>query len=290
MCAQVLDPPKAEAFRPDWSQILVDAVNKPGVISSAYRAFWNYSTGNQLLAMFECLIRKIEIGPIHTFAGWIRLNRHVRKGEKAITLCMPVTMKRSSKVENGLSKENSSTLDNQQSTAASFTRFVYRPHWFVLAQTDGESYTPLAIPAWDERQACHVLMIDRESFRHTDGNVQGYAHEKQFAVSSIAYLPLRTMFHEIAHIVLGHTAEQVGLSDADERTPRDVREVEAEAVSLICCQSLGLPGEELSRGYLQHWLGQQKIEDRTAQRIFHAADRILKAGLPPATTPDGSGL
>jgi antirestriction protein ArdC len=69
------------------------------------------------------------------------------------------------------------------------------------------------------------------------------------------------------------------MSDGDEITPRDIREVEAEAVALICCQSLGLPGEEFSGGYLQHWLGKEKIEERSAQRIFKAADSILKAGL-----------
>ncbi len=77
----------------------------------------------------------------------------------------------------------------------------------------------------------------------------------------------------------------MGMSDGDERTPRDVRKVEAEAVTLICCQSLGLPGEEFSRGYLQHWLGKQKIEERSVHRIFTAADRILKAGRPPVETP-----
>lgn len=167
-------------------------------------------------------------------------------------------------------------------------RFVYRPNWFVLSQTDGEAYPPLAIPTWEERQACHVLMIDREPFHHLNGNVQGYAQAKTYAVSPLAYLPHRTMFHEIAHLVLGHTEESMGMSDSGEQTPKDIREVEAEAVSLICCQSLGLPGAEFSRGYLQHWLGSKKIEDRTAHRIFHAADRILKAGLPTQSVPPAS--
>jgi antirestriction protein ArdC len=129
-------------------------------------------------------------------------------------------------------------------------------------------------------------MIDRVSFRHTDGNAQGYAVGREFAVSPLAYLPHRTAFHEIAHIALGHTAESTGMSDGDERSPRDVREVEAEAVSLICCQSLGLPGEEFSRGYLQHWLGKQKIEERSIHRIFKAADQILKAGRPQSAVPE----
>jgi antirestriction protein ArdC len=104
----------------------------------------------------------------------------------------------------------------------------------------------------------------------------------------VAFLPHRTCFHEIAHIVLGHTQELQGLSDGDETTPRDVREVEAEAVALICCQALGLPGEAFSRGYLQHWLGYKQIEDRSAQRIFHAADTILRAGRVDPARPNNS--
>lgn len=81
-------------FRVDWAALLLDAVNKPGVISTAYSRFWNYSTGNQLLALWQCMLRGLEPGPINTFLGWIDLERHVKKGEKALTLCMPVTVKR----------------------------------------------------------------------------------------------------------------------------------------------------------------------------------------------------
>ena len=31
-----------------------------------------------------------------------------------------------------------------------FTRFVYRPNWFVLAQTDGAPIDEPTIPAWDQ--------------------------------------------------------------------------------------------------------------------------------------------
>ena len=65
----------ASRAAPDWAQLLVDAVNKPGVLSSAYQRFWNYSVGNQLLAMIECMLRNIAPGPIHTFNGWLELGR-----------------------------------------------------------------------------------------------------------------------------------------------------------------------------------------------------------------------
>jgi hypothetical protein len=57
----------------------------------AYSLFHNYSLSNQLAAMAECVERGIEPGPINTFPGWLSLNRQVRRGEKAIELCMPLT-------------------------------------------------------------------------------------------------------------------------------------------------------------------------------------------------------
>src|SRR6266700_6373594 len=77
-----------------WSAILADAVAKPGVIHDAYHRFWNYSAGNQLLAWFQCVSRKLDPGPINTFLGWVDCGRHVRRGEKALTLCMPVKVNR----------------------------------------------------------------------------------------------------------------------------------------------------------------------------------------------------
>ena len=74
-----------------WAALLQEAVSKPGYIHEAYSRFHNYSLGNQLLALFQCLVRGIQAGPLATFPRWKELGRHVKKGEKALTLCMPLT-------------------------------------------------------------------------------------------------------------------------------------------------------------------------------------------------------
>ena len=63
-----------------------------------------------------------------------------------------------------------------------------------------------------------------------------------------------------------------------EQTPRNLREVDAEAVALLLCESLELPGAEFCRGYIQSWLRGDTIPEKSAQKIFGAADRILRAG------------
>ena len=259
---------------PKFLDLLARAVSEPGVISRAYRAFHGYSIGNQILALVQCAERGITPGPIATFMGWKEKRRFVRKGEKAITLCMPVTCKR---------KADDAATDAPESEqeAATFTRFVYRPHWFVLAQTDGQAIEPPPIPDWDSARALETLGITEEPFALTDGNCQGYARQLSISVSPVAELPHKTRFHELAHVVLGHTSEsEAGLTDS-ELTPRSLREVEAEAVALVCLEALGLPGADHCRGYIQHWNIQRDAEpipERSAQRIFKAADQILKAG------------
>jgi len=275
----------------DWSSLLVDAVSRPGIISSAYSRFWNYSVGNQILALFQCIERAIEPGPIHTFKGWLHLGRHVRKGEKAITLCMPVSVKRklnrqkleappANAIEGAARQSNyPAGVSATEDVTANVTFFTFKPRWFVLSQTEGENYQPQELPEWSESRALPALCIERMKFQRTDGNCQGYALERSVSVSPIAVLPHKTLLHEIAHVLLRHTAEGSRMDDY-EFTPRNLREVEAECVALICCESLELPGSAECRGYIQHWLGKEMIPDRSAQRIFKAADQILRAGRP----------
>ena len=108
-----------------FAALLQSAVHEPGILSQAYQQFHTYSLGNQLLALFQCHERNIAPGPINTFPGWKALGRHVRKGQKAITLCMPITVKR---------KAESVDPDTDEPRDV-ITRFVYKARWFVLSQT-----------------------------------------------------------------------------------------------------------------------------------------------------------
>jgi antirestriction protein ArdC len=247
------------------ADLLRSAVTDPGVVSSAYQQFHNYSLGNQLLAWAQCIARGIQPGPMATFPRWKELGRYVRKGEKAMTLCQPVTIKRTTQGDDG-------TDDTDL-----FTRFTYRPRWFVLAQTEGTDLPQITTPVWDSDRALAVLDITEVPFDATDGNVLGFARDRTIAVSPLNPLPHKTRFHELGHVLLGHTIE--GDRHDGELTPRNLRECEAEAVALLCCAALDLPGVEFSRGYIQSWWGAgNPIPERSAQRILKAADQILRAG------------
>ena len=102
------------------------------------------------------------------------------------------------------------------------------------------------------RAALDALDIQQTPFTETDGNCQGYARKRQIAINPVAQLPHKTLFHETAHVILGHTSE-ADFTDT-ERTPKNLREVEAEAVALLCCEALNLEGADYCRGYIQNWL------------------------------------
>ena len=269
---------KQSADIPKWSALLVEAVNKPGLIMKAYSNFHSYSLGNQLLALVQCQMRGLQPGPINTFPKWRELGRHVKRGERALMLCMPITRKR-----------RNETTDEQADGESTFTSFVYKSRWFVLTQTEGEDLQPQVIPDWDANRALTALAIDQIPFDSTDGNCQGFARRRQIAINPVAQLPHKTLFHELAHVVIGHTTE-TDLADT-ERTPRNLREVEAESVALLCCEALNLEGADYARGYIQNWLCQgtgynsEAIPEKSAQKIFRVADQILRAGRPTKEQP-----
>jgi antirestriction protein ArdC len=257
-----------ENHRALWEELLREAVEKPGRLLAAYTAFHNYSFGNALLALEQCVRRNLQPGPLNTYRGWLKRKRQVRQGETGITLCMPMPFKQTA--TNELIEEESK---NSQTRYA----FRFRAYWFVLSQTEGAELCVEPIPGFDLDTALVNLHIQRITFDQLSGNVQGFARHRDIAINPLAALPYKTTLHEIAHVVLGHTTSET-LVDS-EHTPRHLCEVEAESVALICCETLGLEGGEFCRGYIQHWLKMEKeIPNKSAARIFAAATSILKAG------------
>lgn len=250
----------------DYSVYLKDILEKPSFLSRAYSIFHNYSLLNQTLAYSQLMGRDdVEIGPIASYKKWQSLGRQVKKGAKAISLIMPVLIDKKD--------ENGNKIGDEKMQI-----FLMRNNWFSISQTEGDDYQhEEKSPEWDKDKALEALGITEETFADVRGNVQGYATGESIAINPIAEYPHKTRFHEIAHVVLGHTKEHT-LMDS-ETTPKDIREIEAESCSYILCQLLDLGGASESRGYIKSWLrGRNEIPSKSAQRIFGAVDKILKAG------------
>lgn len=257
--------PKKHDAPVTWPALLHQAVNTPGHAAKCYSMFHNYSFGNQLLALWQMTDRGIDIGPIATFKKWKSLGRSVRKGSKAMLLCVPVKARRT--IENEL---------GEKETIYITVGFDYKCQWFAVAQTDGEDVQPDPVPGWDLDRAMRNLKIERVNFDMVNGNCQGYAHKRTVALNPVAQHATRTMLHELAHVALGHTDDMTTSDEA--RTPRNVAELEAEAVAYLLCDTFNLGGQDESRNYIQNWYKENTVPDENAQRIFKVAQQILAAG------------
>ena len=276
---------KEKSNKLDWNALFEQALTQPGVMSKAYSVFYEYSLGNAFLAASQLIERKLPISPIASFNKWKELGRMVKKGEKAIALVMPVTVKSKSKDEGEDGGVNTESGSNTQAKSSGRTIFILKNNWFALCQTDGAEHAhEVVIPKWDKARALASLGITEQDFKSMSGNAQGYAipNEKKLAINPLAALPWKTTFHEMAHCLL-HSAE-AQMADG-ELLQRCIKEAEAESVAYLCCATLELPGLEQSRAYIQHWLGSEEqseeFKKKSAARVFAAANKILKAGAEP---------
>ncbi len=255
----------------DWNQLLHEALTMPGKLSSAYFAMHNYSLCNRVLATAQLNERGLPVSPIASFNRWKELGRKVKKGEKALALFLPIKIR----------KRNDASDANEETEKIPFKGFILKKFWFSMNQTEGEAYEPeLLVPEWNYATALAALGIREEVFSDINGNKMGYSVpcEGVIAVNPLNPLPWKTRFHEMAHCLL-HT-EAAMLSDG-KVLDDSLIEVEAESVAYLCCSSLGLPGLEESRGYIQYWLRKSKsrqLAGKNIQRVFGAANKILSAG------------
>src|SRR5436190_3052901 len=175
--------PMPDTQHATWGELLRYAVEKPGRMLEAYTAFHNYSFGNALLALEQCIRRDLQPGPLNTYRGWLEKRRQVRKGEKGITLCMPMPFKRAAQ-----SDDAQDEIDEPQTCYA----FRFRAYWFVLAQTEGEETYVAPIPGFDMETALTTLNITRTPFDEMNGNIQGFAKRREIAINPVATLPHKT--------------------------------------------------------------------------------------------------
>lgn len=271
---------------PDWGAIFDRIVRGEVSLASSYWMFHKFSLGNQALAMCEMMIRGIPIGPIATFNAWRKAGRIVKRGEKAISLWMPVTTEK--EVTDRQTGEKKKQIKRF---------FIMRPRWFAYAQTEPveqgeggplvvEQAVAAAVPQWDKARALAALGLREVPFEHVNGTVLGYARPSEgvLALSPLLHEGnyLATLFHEIAHCLLHK--QEAGTFEDGARMGTDMQEVEAEATAFLCLEALGLPGLERARGYILSWMREggplvvEQFRKQGVSRAFHAADRILKAG------------
>ena len=269
----------------DFRAVLVDALTVPGKLSNAYSLFYKYSFLNMILVY----IQTGRLEPIGNFKFWTeKLGRKIVSGPgSALFINHPYPVYKRDEAGNIVVKDGRKVI--------AFMRFYPKASVFQLSQTDGPELVLPDLPDWDKDVALKELDIEEVPFSHHDGNVQGYSAGRKLALNPVAASPFKTLIHEMAHIVLGHTDED---NIREYQRHRGIREFQAEATALLVCKELDVEGfdDSASRAYIQSWLSRdgrgasdflerqgvsgkvELIDDDVVREIFSAVDKILTAG------------
>lgn len=281
----------SETIEVNWHEFIKELLDPAfpgniGTIFSAFKAGSNgngYSPMNEFWLTWQGIIEERRTGnkveyPVGPYGAWKGVKRHVVKGSKAKTVLAPVFAYKT-ETDPATGKETKVKIGPVNYKTIN-TAFFY-------SDTDGE---PLNLEpvgdTWNLDRALEVLDIKQVSYDLADGNTQGYSTGKTFALNPVAAQPLHTTFHELGHIVLGHTSkEQVG----DYAAHRGIKEFQAEAVAYILSHELGLENfdAEVSRAYVRGWLQGGEVEDKAIRQVFGAVSKILKAGRAVEVEDDG---
>lgn len=256
-------------YKVDYAEILETAIEKPGIISQAYSQFHNYSLNNTMLVAVQCYIRGTDFGPIANYRKWQELGRQVQAGEKGFYIVHPVIIP----VEEEVEQDNGEVETVKRQKLVGFSP---KKTAFVLAQTDGDPVDfEATIGDFDFGRLWAEFKLElTDEFDAPNGSVMGYTDGLKIAINPLNPHPQKTMIHELAHYLMGHTT-----ASKDRRNvTKTLSEVEAEGVAYIVSTVLDMGGQDESREYIQYWLADNAIPEKSAQLIISTADTILKIG------------
>ncbi|MBV9487125.1 MAG: hypothetical protein JO246_13830 [Frankiaceae bacterium] len=243
----------------DWQRLIEVALDLPGSVGNVYNRFYDYSFLNQMFLRMQGVAE-----PVATYKRWQSLGRQVLKGSKATAIVRPIVIDR---------KNDEGEVEGRM------LRFKVVNCLFTASQTGGDPLPEVELPGWDLGTALCRLEVKRHPFEMIDGNTQGYSWGRNYAINPVAADATRTTFHELGHIVLGHTTPQP--AEDQVAAHRGEREFQAEATAYLTLNELDQLTPESashSRGYIQHWMNAERPSDRAIRQVFAATDTILKAG------------
>ena len=244
---------------PHWSDLLKTALELPGQAGNTYNRFRRFSLGNQALLLMQGVQE-----PVHTYKGWLSLNRQVKRGSKAKVIYVPM-----------FRKETTEKGDEEKRLSG----FKLVPSMFGVSETEGDDLPEYEPPDWSKERAMSKLSLVQVSFETLEGNAQGYSVGRQFAINPVAVYPFKTTLHEMAHIVTGHTVPD---KLTEYQTHRGLFEFEAEGAAYLLMNELDSTDQfnaAESRQYIQTWLQGEEPPESSIKRVFSTADKIYRAGL-----------
>lgn len=235
------------------------------------RSFHAYSLNNVLLILSQ-MPHATQVAGLRK---WQQLGRQVRKGEKAIHIFGYSTKKITEEDENG---------DDVEKRVPRFPVLSV----FDIGQTDlidgaqDTSTVTALLTGADDFGVMDTLtsyLVEegwRVQLRLIHGSKNGYTNPEEMAVAlDVGLSPehrAKTLIHETAHILLGHTD-----NPAEYIQHRGQMETEAESVAYIVAGLEGFDTSAYSIGYITGWSnGDTELIQATAARVLRTAHQIAE--------------
>lgn len=229
----------------------------------AQAKFHRYSFGNVWLILHQ----RPDATRVASFNKWKELGRSVNKGERALWILAPMTVK--------IRERDDSTGEDRESMRVVGFKSV---PVFDIGQTSGaELPAPIhqLTGACDADRISAMVRCAREfgfavEFGAVDlGSANGVCSHAAKSIRVAANLEpaqeAKTLAHEIAHAILHGPTFEGG---------REVAEIEAESTAYVVGQILGIDSAEYTFGYVAHWAGADPEKARAQVRKSGA--RIAK--------------
>jgi antirestriction protein ArdC len=225
--------------------------------------FRKYSWTNVLL-IYSQFPQATRVGGFHF---WLKLGRHVRKGEKGIAILAPMVGRKRSSDDAQLAEDDRARVYGFKSC-----------HVFDISQTDGEPIAEFATVKGNPQQYLSRLI----QFVASQDIVLEYdlsiAPAKGMSSGGkITLLPdlspaetLAVLAHELGHEMLHRTERR-------KQTTHTVRETEAEAVAFVVCSAIGLDVNTAFSDYVQLHGGDKTTLAESLAVIQQTASVILQA-------------
>lgn len=241
-----------------------------------------YSFGNQLLIALQ----RPDASYVAGFRAFLALNRCVRKGEKAIRILAPMSVRDPARGQTG---QRGSEQDEPR-------RIVFRAvSVFDVSQTEPLADTepvPLTAPGEPITGDSHAHLLAplgtlagelgyTVEVRQLDGSAEGYCDSKNRLIAVERTLApnaqVRVLVHEIAH-AFGVGYEQYGRRQA---------EVMVDTATFVVCGSLGLDTSGSTVPYIAGWGEEGALEAirAYAETIDRISRRIEEALQDPTEPP-----
>lgn len=253
--------------------------------------FHHYSLGNTILIAMQ----KPDATLVAGYTSWQKnFQRHVKKGEKGISILAPTPYKKKVEVE----KVDPTTGDKAKEIQEIVVPAFKVVNVFDVSQTEGKELPSIGVNelTGDVAHFDKVLESLKRScpvpieFEEIRNGAKGYFQtvENRIAVQKdmSQVQTVKTLIHEMAH---------QKLHSDDPELSRNAKEVEAEAVAYTVSQHFGIDTSDYSFGYIAGWSKGKDLAELkdSLDRIRTAADELItdiEGHLKELLTPEKSSV